>query len=150
LKKSKRRASRPSEARERALAALKANPDATLAHVAKLAKCSPSTVVNARKDLAKEARKGARREKSPELSTVPTQAGIGGSKAAKPTERRQRAQEFLREQLARGARPATDIEAAAVKAHIDDHLLTAARTDLGIVASRASTGAQAVQWSLPG
>jgi hypothetical protein len=150
LKKSKRRASRPSEARERALAALKANPDATLAHVAKLAKCSPSTVVNARKDLAKEARKEVRREnrKSSELSTVPTQARIGGSKTAKPTERRQRAQQFLKDTLAHGPKRASDVEEAAAKAHIDDQALTAARADLGIVASRSNAGVQAVQWSL--
>jgi hypothetical protein len=47
-KKPKRRAPRPAEARERAIAALKANPDATASAVAKLAKCSRSTVIAAR------------------------------------------------------------------------------------------------------
>src|SRR5262245_37473437 len=83
----RRRAVRPSEARDRALAALRANPGATIAHVAKLAKCSSSTAVNARKDLAKEARRQARnavREATPR-----------GSTAARPADRRQRAQQFL-------------------------------------------------------
>ena len=41
----------PTEARERALAALRGNPEATATEVAKLAKVSRSTAVNARKDL---------------------------------------------------------------------------------------------------
>ena len=70
---------------------------------------------------------------------------------SKPAERRQRAQQFLREQLARGAKQAADVEDAAAKAHIDEQALGQARADLGIVTSRANTGGpQAVQWSLPG
>ena len=51
-KKPKRRAPRSAEARERARAALKANPDASLTAVAKAAGVSRSTVVNARNDSA--------------------------------------------------------------------------------------------------
>jgi len=100
---------------------------------------NPSTVHHARKQLDKEQRKEARKNKSRATSTP-----------AKP-DRRQRAQHFLREQLARGAKPASDVEEAAVKAHVDPQALGQARADLGIVTSRANTGgAQAVQWSLPG
>ena len=67
------------------------------------------------------------------------------------TERRQRAQHFLREQLARGPKPASVVEEAAAKAHIDEQALGQARGDLGIVTSRSNAGGvQAVQWSLPG
>jgi hypothetical protein len=80
-------------------------------------------VVNAGKDLAKEARKQARRK----------------SKTAPPPDRRQRAQRFLRDALADGPKCVSDLE---------EHQ---ARADLGIVTSRANTGgAHAVQWSLPG
>jgi hypothetical protein len=140
-KKSKRRAPRPSEARDRALAALKANPSATLARIAKLAKCSPSTVVNARGELVAEARRAARR------------AARETPKTAKPapTDRRQRAQQFLKDALAHGPKQASAVEDAAAKAHVDLMALDQARADLGIVASRANTGGvQAVQWSLPG
>src|SRR5262249_35825213 len=51
----------PTEARDRALAALKANPAATPTEIAKIAKVSRSTAVIARKELAKEARKAARK-----------------------------------------------------------------------------------------
>jgi len=60
----KRRAPRPTEARERALAAVRAHPDATVSKVAKLAKVSFGTVINARKDLAKEARRARRKSKA--------------------------------------------------------------------------------------
>jgi hypothetical protein len=66
------------------------------------------------------------------------------------TERRQRAQQFLREQLARGPKPASDVEEAAVKAHVDPQALEQARAELGIVVSRGNAGGvMAVQWSLP-
>src|SRR5262245_47064508 len=63
--------------RQRAIAALRTNPDATPSEIAKVAKCSRSTVVNARETLAAEARKQARKlRENPVL--------------AKQTERRQR------------------------------------------------------------
>ena len=63
--------------------------------------------------------------------------------------RRQRAQRFLKDVLA--PKRVTEVEEQAAKAHIDDQAFTAARTDLGIVASRSNAGGvQAVQWSLPG
>src|SRR5262249_35857866 len=55
----KRRA--PSEARDRALAALKANPTGTTSELAKTAGVSRATVVKARKELAKETRRQARK-----------------------------------------------------------------------------------------
>src|SRR5215831_12971637 len=109
----------PTEARERALAALRANPDATPTEIAKVAKVSRATVVNARGALDAEARKAARK------------AARETSKPAKSTERRQRAQQFLREQLAH-PKPASDVEEAAVKAHVDPQTLEQARADLGI------------------
>jgi hypothetical protein len=130
----------PTEARDRALAALKANPDGSTTDLAKVAKCSRSTVVKTRNEIEKEARKQARKA-AREPSTP-----IGGSR-----ERRQRALHFLREQLARGPKQASVVEDAAAKAHVDEQALDQARADLGIVTSRANTGgAQAVQWSLPG
>jgi hypothetical protein len=123
--------------RARAIAALKANPDATLTAVAKIAGVGRSTVVNARGDLAAAARKQARRDarKPPET----------------PAERRQRAQQFLRDELARGPKQVSDVEVAAAKAHIELQLLAQARGDLGVVVSRGNAGGvQAVQWSLPG
>ena len=136
-RKRKYRRSAPSEARDRALAALKADPDASTTDLAKLAKVSRSTVAKTRAEIEKEARKAARKSRAT-------------STPAKP-DRRQRAQHFLREQLARGAKPASDVEEAAVKAHVDPQALEQARADLGIVASRSNAGGvQAVQWSLPG
>jgi primosomal protein N' len=126
----------PTEARDRALAALRAKPDATSTEIAKIAKVSRSTVVNAREELAKQAREEARE---------------AGSTTAKPTERQQRAQHFLREQLAHGPKSASAVEDAAVKAHIGETVLDRARADLGVISSRSNTGgSQAVQWSLPG
>jgi hypothetical protein len=123
----------------RAIAALQANPDATLARIAKLAKCGSGTVVNARKELAAEARRKPR-------ETMPS-TPIGSAK----TDRRQRAQQFLKEELARGPKKVTDVEEAAARAHLDVHVLEQARADLGIVTSRSNAGGvQAVQWSLPG
>ena len=133
-RKYKRKA--PSEARERAIAALRATPDATPTEIAKLAKVSRSTAVHARHEIEKEARKEARKSRAT-------------STPAKP-DRRQRAQQFLREQLARGPKPASVVEEAAAKAHIDEQALGQARGDLGIVTSRSNAGGvQAVQWSLP-
>jgi len=130
----------PTEARDRALAALKANPDATPSQIARQAGVSRSTAVHARKQLAKEERKAARKNKSRATST-PVQ----------PTDRRSRAQHFLRRELADGPVQVSAVEAAASKAHIDTTALEQARADLGIVASRANAGGvQAVQWSLPG
>jgi len=139
-KKSKRRASRPTEARDRALAAIRDNPDATVARIAKLAKCCPSTAVNARKDLAAEARRQARKA-----------ARDTAEPAKLPSERRQRAQRFLKDALAQGPKPASAVEEAAAKAHIGGTALDQARAELGIVTSWANAGGvQAVQWSLPG
>ena len=131
----------PSAARDQALAALTANPNASTTDIAKIAKCSRSTVVNAREDLAAEVRRKARRAARETSSTA----------KPPPSDRRQRAQHFLRDQLARGAKQASVVEDAAAKAHIDEQALGQARADLGIVTSRANTGGpQAVQWSLPG
>jgi len=134
----RRRAAR--EARERAIAELKTNPNATLAEVAKLAGVSHGTAINARKELAAEGRKQARKEarrKSHEKS-----------KAAQP-ERRQRAQRFLKDALAHGPKQVSDVEEAAEKAHVDAHSLEQARGDLGVLVGRSNTGVQAVTWSLP-
>src|SRR5215469_10779963 len=114
--------SAPSEARDRALAALRANPDATPTEIAKIAKVSRSTVVHAREALDAEARKAARK------------AARETSKPAKSTERRQRAQRFLKDALAQGPKPASAVEEAAAKAHIGGTALDQARADLGIVA----------------
>jgi len=79
------------------------------------------------------------------------QARTPSTPISKPAERRQRAQRFLRDVLAQGPRPATTVEEAAAKAHVDPQALEQARGDLGIVASRANAGGvQAVQWALPG
>jgi len=138
-RKRKYRRSAPSEARDRALAALKADPDASTTDLAKLAKVSRSTVAKTRAEIAKAERKAARSETTP------------STPISKPAERRKRAQQFLREQLARGPKPANVVEDAAAKAHIDEQALGQARADLGVVTSRSNTGgAQAVQWSLPG
>jgi hypothetical protein len=128
--------------RERAIAALKANSDATLAEVAKAAGVSHGTAINARDELAAEARKAARKETR--------RRSREKSKAAQP-ERRRRAQRFLKDALAQGPKPVADLEEAAEKAHIDAHTLGQARADLGVVTSRGNAGGvQAVQWSLPG
>ena len=67
------------------------------------------------------------------------------------TDRRERAQRFLKDALAHSPKRVSDVEEAAAKAHVELHVLEQARGDLGIVTSRANTGgAQAVQWSLPG
>ena len=131
----------PSEARDRALAALRANPpDASATEIAKIAKVSRSTVVKTRNEIEKAERKQARKSRE----TTP-------SILSKPAERRQRALHFLREQLARGPKKVTDVEEAAAKAHVDPQALEQARGDLGIVASRSNAGGvQAVQWGLPG
>ena len=140
-RKRKYRRSAPSEARDRAIAALRATPDATPTEIAKLAKVSRSTAVHARHEIEKEARKQARKSRETTPSTP----------ISKPAERRQRAQHFLREQLARGPKPASVVEEAAAKAHVDPQTLEQARADLGIVTSRGNAGGvQAVQWSLPG
>lgn len=141
-RKRKYRRTAPTEARQRALTALEANPDATVSAVAELAKVSRATVVKAAADLARESRRkpGAKRK---------------GARESKPTgdakiERRERAQRFLRDALASGPRRVSDIEEAAAKAHVEHHTLEQARADLGVVTSRAdSGGAHAVQWSLP-
>jgi len=131
----------PSEARERALAALRANPDRTPTEIAKIAKVSRATVVNARTDLAKEARKQARKTaRTRETST-----------RVNPPDRRERAQRFLKDTLAGGPKSVSAVEQAASRAHIDERLLEQARADLGVVTSRANTGSTlSVQWSLPG
>src|SRR5947209_15870656 len=106
-------------ARASAPAPLKANPDASLTAVAKAAGVSRSTVVKARDELAAEARTS--RE---------------APKTAKPTERRQRAQQFLKDALAHGPKRVSDVEEAAAKAHVEPHALEQARADLGVVTSR--------------
>ena len=133
--------------RRRAVAALKANPGASLTAVAKVAGVSRSTVVNAAADLAAEARREARKQ-----ARQASQASATPKPAAKPlTEARHRAQQFLKDALAHGPKPVTDIEEQAGKAHVDSTALAQARGDLGIVTSRGNTGGvQAVQWSLPG
>ena len=108
---------------------------------APIARCGHGTAINARNELAAEARNEERKEARKKLET---------SKPAKP-ERRQRAQRFLLDALAHGPKQVNDLEEAAEKAHVDPHSLEQARADLGIVTSRANTGgAHAVQWSLPG
>jgi hypothetical protein len=115
--------------RQRAARALAANPTKSLTAVAEIAGVSRGTVVAARNELAAEARK-------------PRPAEL---------ERRERAQRFLREQLGRGPKPVSDVEAAATRAHVNPETLEQARADLHVVTSRANTGgAHAVQWSLPG
>jgi len=136
----------PTEARDRALAALRENPNASVTDIAKVAKVSRSTVSNAAKILAQEARKAVRRE----ARRKPRKTANTATPDPK-TERRSRAQRFLRETLAQGPKEVQAIEAAAAKAHIDDVLLSQARADLGVIATRANTGgSHAVQWSLPG
>src|SRR5262249_54435060 len=100
----------PSEARDRALAALRDNPAATPTEIAKIAKASRNTAANAARELAKEARRQERKA---------TRKSRATSTPAKPTERRQRAQHFLREQLARGPKQASVVEDAAAKAHVE-------------------------------
>src|SRR5262249_37165775 len=80
--------------------------------------------------LAAEVRRKARRAARETSSTA----------KPPPSDRRQRAQHFLRDQLARGAKQASVVEDAAAKAHIDEQALGQARADLGIVTSRANTG----------
>jgi hypothetical protein len=46
-----------------------------------------------------------------------------------PTERRQRAQQFPRDELAHGPKKVTDVEEAAAKAHVDPQTLERARGD---------------------
>jgi hypothetical protein len=141
-KPQKRKTSRADDSpRERAIAALKANPGVPLSDIAKLAGCARSTAVNARNDLAKKARKQARKSASAPAAT---------SVLAKQTARRERAQRFLRDELARGPRSVSDIEERAAKAHVDQHTLEQARGDLGVITSRGNTGnTLSVQWSLP-
>src|SRR5262252_1634927 len=64
----------PTEARDRALAALKANPDGSTTDLAKVAKCSRSTVVKTRNEIEKAERKQARksRETTPSILSKPT------------------------------------------------------------------------------
>jgi hypothetical protein len=139
----KRRSPRPTQARQRARAALEANPNATVSAVAEIAKVSRSTVVNAADDLARE----SRRKPGPKRKTAREPKPARDLKE----ERRERAQRFLRDALASGPRRVSDIEEAAAKVHVEHHTLEQARADLGIVTSRANTGgAHAVQWSLPG
>jgi hypothetical protein len=67
------------------------------------------------------------------------------------TDRRERAQRFLKDALAGGPKPVTAVEEAASKAHVDPQALEQARGDLGIRTTRGNAGGvQAVQWSLPG
>jgi hypothetical protein len=140
-KKPKPQTARSSEARERAIAELRANPDKSLSAIAKATGVSHGTAANARRDLVGEARKQARKETR--------RRSHEKSKATMP-ERRQRAERFLKDALARGPKQVSDLEAAAEKAHVDPHSLEQARAELGIVTSRGNAGGvQAVQWSLP-
>src|SRR5215471_17304206 len=105
------------------LAALQLAPNTTAAVL--------GTAINARNELAGEARKAARKETR--------RRSHEKSKAAQP-ERRQRAQQFLRDALAHGPQQISDLEEAAVKAHIDVQTLEQARGDLGVVVSRGNAG----------
>ena len=120
-------AGEPTDApRQRAARALAANPDASLTAVAKAAGVSRATVANARDDLARK---------------PPANVSHGRQPAAKPIpERRQRAQQFLRDALAHGPKRATDVEEAAAKANVEANALAQACGDLGIIATRANTG----------
>jgi hypothetical protein len=84
------------DARDRALAALRANPDATPTEIAKVAKVSRATAVHAREELAREQRRAARKA---------ARKGPRETSTAKPPEPRQRAQRFLRDTLADGPKP---------------------------------------------
>jgi hypothetical protein len=112
--------------RERARAALKANPGASLTAIAKIAGCSRGTAVAARRGLATEARKLRPSEPSPRLKRA-------------------------RDQLRAGPRPISDVEEAAQKAKIDPQVLERARAQLRITTSRSSAanGPHALQWALP-
>lgn len=133
----------PTEARDRALAALRAKPGVTLTEIAKVAKVSRSAAANAARELAAEARKAARKSARKAARETP--------KPAPSPDRHERAQQFLKGVLAHGPKRADEVEEAAEKAHVDPVALTQARSALGIVASRANTGGpQTVQWSLPG
>jgi len=124
--------------RQRAIAALEKNPGLSLTAVAGIAKGNRSTVVNARGELAGEACKEARKD-----------ARKPGPKP-KPTERRQRAERFLKDALAHGPKQVSEVEEAAEKAHVDPHSLEQARAELGVIVSRSNAGGvQAVQWALP-
>jgi hypothetical protein len=97
---------------------------------------SRSDVVNARDELAGEARKEARK---PRETSKP------------PTERPAACAAFLLDALARGPRQVSAVEEAAAKAHVDPQALEQARAELGVVTSRGNAGGvMAVQWSLPG
>jgi hypothetical protein len=130
------------DARDRALAALRVNPDATPTEIAKIVKVSRATAVHAREELAKEQRRAARKEARKQARKMAVRA---------TPDRRQRAQRFLKDKLADGPQRVSDLEEAAEKAHVDPTALEQARADLGIVTSRSNAGGvQAVQWSLPG
>jgi hypothetical protein len=117
---------------ETRLAAREAHPP----RPAKIAKVSRSTVVNVRAELAKETRKQARK---------------GTRESANPPDRHQRAQRFLRDELARGPKRVTDVEEAAARAHVDPQTLEQARAPISASSPAAAMpgGVQAVQWSLP-
>ena len=118
--------------------ALKARPSATNKAIAQSLRISPSTVFNARRDLAlaKEERGEAR--KAVRETTKPV-----------PTDRRERARGFLRDELADGPKQVSAVEEAAAKVHVDPTALEQARADLGVLVSRSNTGVQAVTWSSP-
>jgi len=148
--------------RERAIAALRANPDAPLNTIAQLAGCARSTVVNARGDLAKEVRQETRKQvRKSRAKPVSTSTGNSAATSkprntaaaavlAKQNERRERAQQFLKNTLAGGPKPVSAVEAEAGRHHIDQVTLTQARGDLGVVSSRGAGNTLALQWSLPG
>src|SRR5262249_56407366 len=98
---------------------------------------SRSTVVIARKQLAKEARKEARK-----------QARKASRETTKAPEPRQRAQRFLKDMLADGPKPVSSVEAAA-KAHVHSIALEQARADLAVVTSRGNTGGAAAGQGVP-
>jgi len=116
-RKRKYRRHAPSEARDRAIAALRADPDGSTSELAKVAKCSRSTIAKTRNEIAKAERRAARSETTP------------STPISKPAERRQRAQRFLKDTLAQGPKRATDVEEAAVRAHVDPQALEQARAD---------------------
>jgi transposase len=120
------------DARDRAHAALKANPGMSWTKVAAIAGVSRSTVANAAR--------GAEASKARKASAAPE---------AK-TEARARAVRFLKDALAHGPQRVSDVEEAAAKARVDPQALAQARAELGVVVSRGNAGGvQAVQWGLP-
>jgi len=112
--------------------------------IANIARVSRSTVTTARNELAA----APRRKPGPK----PRETAQPATRETSPkAERRGRAQRFLREQLARGAKQVSDVEEAAARRTSMRQRSNKRRADLGVLTTRANTGgAHAVQWNLPG